>query len=190
MSMFMQDDLDYLSGPHVARLWFLEVDLPDGLRRYHNGVGTIEVGDFEWTGVTDPRGGQLVNISAVQNPKFGQAAAVTITIAGANAEFFKYMHTEARSIEGRSARIFWAAFNPETETPVINLKNMFPGKISRPAISREGVGTRLVTVNIEDMWQAQNYPFGGRWSPADQKRRFPGDKGLDYVGVKVKEVFK
>ncbi|RYG99558.1 MAG: transcriptional regulator, partial [Alphaproteobacteria bacterium] len=33
-------------------------------------------------------------------------------------------------------------------------------------------------------------PFGGRWTSADQRRRYPGDKGLDYVGVKVTEIIK
>jgi len=190
MSLFTQADLDRLSGPHVARLWFLEVDMGPSIARFHNGIGRVEAGGHEWIGVTDPIGGQLVGVTAVQNPKFGQAAVITVTIAGANAEFFKRMRTEAASLEGRPARMLWAAYDPESETATIDLKAMFPGKISRPVVQREGVGTRLVTINIEDMWQAQNYPFGGRWSPADQKRRYPGDKGLDYVGVKVKEVFK
>ena len=189
MAMFTTDDLDLLSGPHVARIWFLEVDLPSGIQRYHNGIGRVQTGGHEWIGVTNPVG-QFVAVDAVQNVRFGQAAAVTVTIAAADASFFKSMREAARSIEGRRADIYWAAFDPESEQQTISLKKLFPGRISAITVVRQGVGTRIVQFNIEDMWQAQNYPFGGRWSPADQRRRYPGDKGLDYVGVKVQEQFK
>lgn len=189
MPRFTQQQMDtILTAPHVARLWFAEVSLPDGLRSYHNGVGRVTAGDHQWIGVTDPSG-QVVAVNTIQNVRFGQASVVTIVIAGANAAFFKYMYDEARAIEGRPARIYMAIFDQETEEPG-PLHLIFDGRLSRPVIHRQGIGVRYVTVNTEDRWQSQNYPFGGKWSDADQQRRYPGDKGLQYVGVTVKEQFK
>lgn len=191
MAQFTEADLDKLSGPHVARLWFAELDLPSGLARLHNGVGRITVGGYEWRGVTDPIVGQLVSIDAVEDPRFGQAASVQIVLSGVNVEFYRSVKADARALEGRRADLYWAAFDPETGEIVIGLKKLFPGKMSAPSLHRQGIGTRTVGLTIESMWQSQNYPFSAfKWSAAGQQARFPGDKGGEFIGVRVSETFK
>lgn len=187
MAIFSEADLDRLAGPHVARAWFLEMDLPAGLTRLHSGTGRKTVGGFEWRGVTDPIGGQLVSLSNIEEPRFGQAVAVNVTLSGANATFFKSVHTDARAIEGRRADLYWAAFDGETGEVLIGLKKLFPGKITSPSLQWQGIGIRTVSITIESIWSSQNYAVGGKWNGADQRRRYPGDKGLDFVGVKVSE---
>lgn len=157
----------------------------------HSGSGRVEIGGHEWRGVTDPFGQQMLAMSAVEDSRFGQAAKIDVSISGVNVEFLRSVKDTAREIEGRRADVFWCAFDQETVQPWSGgLKKLFPGYMSAPAISWVGVGQRLVKITIESLWQSQNYPFGGKWSPADLKRRFPGAKGLDYVGVKVQEVIK
>ncbi|MEC9246272.1 MAG: transcriptional regulator [Pseudomonadota bacterium] len=186
MAEFTQADMDWLSGPHVTRAWFGEFDLPTGIRYLHNGVGEVEVEGQTYVGVTDPVGGLLVGISAVEDPRFGQAAKVDIILSGVNVEFFKSVKRDARAIEGRTATLRFGAFDPETGQIKL-FKNMFPGKMSAPTLHRQGVGTRYVGLTVESFWEAQNFPFGGKWNDADQRRRYPGDKGLQFVGVKVAE---
>lgn len=189
MPIFSNADLDELSGPHVARLWFAEIDLPSGIKRLHNGVGRINVAGHEWRGVTDPIGAQLIGVDAVEDPRFGQAAAVKITIGGISVDFWREIKATARQIEGRRCDLFWAAFDPETAENKISLKKMFPGKITAPQLQHAGIGIRAAAFTIESLWQSQNYPFGGRWNASDQERRYPGDKGGQFIGVKVQEVF-
>lgn len=189
MPVFSSSDRECLSGPHVARLWFAELDLPSGLRRLHNGVGRITVGGYEWTGVTNPAGMQLVGLEEVEEPRFGQAPSVVITLGGISKDAWKEIKSMAREIEGSRCDLYWAAFNPEYAEVEIGLKKLFPGKLSSPSLHRQGVGVRYATFTIESLWQSQNYPFGGRWNPSDQERRFPGDKGGQFIGVKVNEVF-
>lgn len=189
MPIFSQGDFYRLSGPHVARSWFAEIDLISGVRRLHNGVGDITVGGYTWTGITDPIGGQLVNVAAVEDPRFGQAPAIDIGIGGITSEFWKEIKTLAREIEGRRCDMFWAEFDPETGEIGITLKKLSPGRITAPALHRAGPGVRTVTFTIESMWQSQNYPFGGRWNAADQMRRYPGDMGGQFIGVKTQEIF-
>ncbi|WP_411033845.1 transcriptional regulator [Shinella sp. BYT-45] len=190
-TQFSEAELEFLRRPHIARAWFADIDLPSGRWRLHNGVGRKTVGGQEWRGVSDPGGGQLVSIGAVEDPRFGQAAKIDIVLAGVNVAFLRSVKDQGRQIEGRLADVYWCAFDQETqEVWPSGLKTMFPGFLSSPKISWSGIGSRTVLLTIESLWHSQNYPFGGKWTPADQRARFPGDKGLDYVGVKVQEIIR
>lgn len=184
------DDPETLSaGPHVARCWFLDIDLVSGPAKFHNGVGRISIDGVEWRGVTDPVGGQVVGIEQVESPRFGSAAAMTITIASPTVEFFRSVKEAARAIEGKRADLYWAAFDPETEQLRLGLKKLFPGKASSPVLYRNGSGQRTISLTIECKWQGQNFPFGGKWNDADQQRRYPGDKGFMFAGTKMTELW-
>lgn len=189
MPTFSEADFERLSGPHVSRAWFAEIDLPSGVKRLHNGVGRVTIGGHEWLGVTDPTGGQLVSVASVEEPRFGQAPSVVIGIGGISVAFWREVKSTARQMEGRRCDVYWAAFDPETGEIDITLKKLFPGKISAPSLQRAGIGIRNASFVIESLWQSQNYPFGGRWNAADQQRRYPGDLGGQFIGVKVQEVF-
>lgn len=189
MPLFSDDDRVWLSAPHVARQWLGYFDMPTGEIWLHNGVGRITVGGQEYRGISDPSGGQLVSISIVEDPRFGAAAKVDIVIAGVTADGFKAMKANARGMEGRTAILRFAVFDPETgETRLA--KQMFPGKMSAPSLHRRGIAERYVGLTVEGFWQAQNYPFGGRWTPGDFRQRNGGAKGMDFVGVEVTEQWK
>ncbi|MEP9374992.1 transcriptional regulator [Mesorhizobium sp. KR1-2] len=191
MPIFSEADLDWLARPHIARAWFLALDLPSGLHRLHSGTGRVTVGGHEWRGVTDPISGQLVSLSNVEEPRFGRAVALNITLSGANREFFKSVHATRRQIEGRRADLYFVVFDGETGTVwPRGLAQLFPGKITSPVLQWSGIGARTVSVTLESLWSSQNFPFGGKWNGADQRGRFPGDKGFDFVGVKVSENWK
>lgn len=187
--LFNTDEEAKLGGPHIARIWLAELDLPSGISRLHNGVGTITANGYQWRGVTDPIGGTLVGIDAVEDPRFGQAAAVNIALAGITTELWKSVKALGRAIEGRPANLYWAMFDPETADVGI-FKQMLPGRMSAPALHREGIGRRLMTLVIESFWQAKNFPFGGRWNFADQLRRFVGDLGGQFIGQKASETWR
>ena len=190
MARYSAADLEVLRGPHVTRSWFAMLDLPVGIRRLHNGVGTVTVAGYDWIGVTDPIGGQLVEMDAVDEPRFGQASAVRITLSGANLTFFKSVKTNARAVEGRPANLYWIAMDGETGEFVTDLKLMFRGFMTAPSLMWKGVGLRTVSITIESFWASQNFAFGGKWNSADQQRRYPGDKGLDWVGQKIGEIWR
>lgn len=187
---FTAIDKQKLGRPHVARAWFCELNLPSGIANLHSGTGRVQLDGKTWEGVTDPLGRQLVSMSSVEEPRFGAAIAITITLSGANLDFFRSVYGVARDLEGRRADLYWAAFDPETEEVLIPLKKLFPGKMTAASLQWSGVGRRNVSITLESIWSSQNYPFGGQWNGADQRRRYPGDKGLDYVGINVSENWK
>lgn len=189
--LFSDDDMEFLRRPHIARAWFADLDLPAGRWRLHNGVGRKTVGGQEWIGVSDPGGRQLVSVGAIEDPRFGQAAKIDVVLSGINVDFLRSVKDQGRQIEGRIADVYWCAFDQETqEVWPSGLKQMFPGYLSSPKIRWSGIASRTVSLSIESLWHSQNFPFGGKWTPADQRARYAGDKSLDYVGVKVQEVIR
>lgn len=187
MALFSADDRAWLRAPHVGRAWFGEIETPSGTTYLHNGVGRITVGEQEYRGVSDPLG-QLVDISDIEDQRFGQAAKIDVVIAGVSAESFKQWKEYAREIEGLSATIRFGVFDPETLN-IRMFKQMVPGKVSSAKLFRKGVAERYIGVAIEGFWQSMNYPFGGKWSPGDFRQRNSGAKGMDFIGVTVSEVW-
>jgi hypothetical protein len=184
-------DMELLARPHVARSWFAQLDLPSGMHYLHSDVGRVTIDGIEWLGVSDPLSGRFVALSQVEEPSFGQAPAITITLSGANREFIQSVHATAREIEGRPANIYWAAFDGETQQIIIGLKKLFPlGRMTSPSIQWSGIGQRTVSITIESAFATQNFAPGGRWNMAGQLQRYPGDVGLEYVGVEITEYWQ
>lgn len=190
-AIISQVDSEALARPHVARLWLAKLDLPTGIAFLHSGTGRVTIDGQVWRGVSDPVGGRLVSVGQVDEPQFGQAASVTLVLAGADKAFIQSVHATASQVEGRAATVYWAAFDGETQQLVTALIPVFPfGRMTSPTIKWQGIGVREVSLTVESIWQAKNFPPGGRWNPADQHRRFPNDKGLDFVGVEITDYWQ
>lgn len=191
MAHFTADDLDALSGPHIQRAWFAEVDLPSGLRRLHTGLGPKEIGGHEWEGVSDPFGGQLVSVGSIEEPRFGQAPAVDVVISGANRAFLKTMWDDRHAVEGAACDLYFATFDAETGAEIIGLTKLYPGKITSPKFAFVGANVRAIQIRIVSIWEGLNFPAArSQWSPAGQRQRYPGDKGLDYINAPIVEDYK
>ena len=191
MTFFSSADLDALSGPHVQRAWFVEVALPSGTRNYHTGMGKVTIGGKTWDGVSDPFGGALVSVSGVEEPRFGQAVAIDVVFSGALKAFLKSIWDDKASIEGAQADVYFAVIDSETGDVLIDLKKVFPGKLTAPGILISGSAIRAVNIKIISTWEGLNFPkTGAMWSPAGQRERFAGDKGLDFINSDIIEEFK
>lgn len=192
MARFNADaDLDALSGPHVQRAWFAHIVVPSGEYRYHTGLGPKEIGGYTWHGISDPFGGQLVALSSVEEPRFGQAVAVDAAMSGANKEFLKTMWADRFAIEGAQCDLYFAVFDAETGETLIGLKKLFPGKLTAPRFSFVGAAIRAIYPRIVSIWEGLNFSATRyEWSPAGQRERYPGDKGLDFINSDIIEEFK
>ena len=109
-NLFSSADRAILRRPHVSRAFFLELALPSGTVRYHNGIGTVTANSLEWRGVTDPMGRQLVGMDQIDEPRFGQAAAVNIVLSGVDLAWMKSVRDDRLSIEGVAADLYFAVF--------------------------------------------------------------------------------
>jgi hypothetical protein len=173
----------------VARALFLRMEGVNGTEvLLHDGVGNFEYNGETWLGMTDPIGGRLVSIRGLEEPEFGQAAPLTITLSGADIEFVKYMRSVRDEIQGNKCSVYWAAFDDYRKVMFGGLKTLFPmGRIWAPTFSQAGIGTRFITLTVEGIWSGMNFPPGTRWNSSDHQKQYPGDKFWDYAGVKVLE---
>jgi hypothetical protein len=186
--LFTNEQKDALRAPHVARATFAMLDLPSGIARYHNGVGTVVAGGYEWQGVTDPIGGRLLSMTQIEEPRFGSAVSVQFTLSGVDKHFFKSVYNRRRQIEGREARIYYGIFDAETQEIIGDLIDLFGrGHMTSPALHAVGLAIRTIELTIESQFASANFAPLDKWSATGQQRRFPGDLGGQYIGVPVEE---
>lgn len=191
MALFTDEDLEKLSGPHVQRVWCAELVLPSGTRYLHTGSGRLVLGGQTWEGVSDPFGGQLVALSGMEEPRFGKAIAVDALFSGANRAFLKSVWDSRHAIEGAPCSLFFATFDPETGEVLIPLKKVLPGKISSVRMSFAGSSIRAIAFKVVSIWEGLNFHVtGSMWSPAGQRKRYPGNRSLDWINSEIIEVYK
>lgn len=191
MATFGTDDLQALSGLYVQIAWFAHVDFPSGERRLHAGMGPKFAGGYEWEGVSDPFGGQLVGLGDVEELYFGQAPAVDVVMSGANRSFLKSIWADRHGIEGAACDLYFATFDAETGEEIVEFRKMMDGRLSGMRVMLSGPVVRVVTLKIVSRFEGLNFPAtGAMWSPTGQRQRHPGDKGLDYINADIVEVYK
>lgn len=190
-NLFSSADRAQLSKPHIGQSIHVDLDHPTlGTLRFHGGVGTVTAQGEEWKGVSSPDGRQMVQVGQIQDQRLGTAVAVEIAISGANAEFMAEIKSTARSLEGRAANVYFALFDTETQS-ILLWKRVMAGFMSAPTLLWEGIGTRVIQLTIEGEDQAKNFSTAEKWSPAGIRKRFGADvKGLDFMGVDIKEIRK
>jgi nitrite reductase/ring-hydroxylating ferredoxin subunit len=191
MGLFSVDDQSVLSGPHVQRVQLAHVSFPSGERRLHTGMGPFTIGGHTWEGVSDPFGGQLVGLTGLEEPRFGRAVAVDAVFSGANRTFLKSIWDDRHAIEGVSCDLHFAVIDAETGDVLVPVKRLMRGKLSAPRFSFVGSSIRAFTVKIVSIWEGLNFAVtGSMWSPAGQRARYPGDKGMDLVNAEMVEIYK
>lgn len=183
-------NLEAFKAPHVARGWFVYMDLPSGESRLHTGVGTIEVLGHSWLGISDPIGGTLAGVSAVDQPKFGVASVVQLSVSGVNEDFYADVFNQSDDIEGHIAEIYFAVIDQETGQFLMRPQRYIRGFLSSPKHSRPDKRSRMVSINVENIFFRANQPFTGTWNNASQQELFAGDKGLERVGYSGSEAIK
>jgi len=189
--IFSDDDFAKLQWLHVQRTWLAHCFFPQGERRLHTGMGPLDMGGYTWEGISDPFGGQLVGMSGIEEPIFGQAVAVEIVLSGANREFLKTVWTDRHAIIGRRCDLYFATVEPETGETLVDIKRMIRGKFSAPAFSIIGASVRAIKIKVVAPWEGLNFPETGyMWSPAGARQRNSGDKGQDHVNDQIIDDFK
>lgn len=183
---------DKLRAPHVGRVFCMELEFPDETKRLHNGYGNVDLSfdgtEYTWRGMSDPTGGTMVSISEIEDPRFGSAPTIDTALTGVDAAYLKSIKDISRDIEGLRANVYFSVVDPEEPNDdglIVPLIPLFPlGRITAPALKRSAT-ENVVLLTIESFFQSQNYPFGGKWSDAGHRKRYPDDAGLSEMGTEV-----
>jgi hypothetical protein len=156
----------------VAPVLFADLDFPSGHVRVHSGVGTITWGGYDWLGV-----GTFGDISGLTESAELERKTVTYTLRGVPNDLISVVLGE--NYQGRTDRVYIAFFNTTTYQMVADPHLLHSGLMDVTAIKESSTCT--ITVTSESRIASWSRPVVRRYTDAEQQRRFPGDKGLEFI---------
>lgn len=185
--MSARDDLlavpdEVLRSGKIAQALLVHMDFRDNPKRWWTGFGDLSALGYSWQGV-----GDFVGISEISSSYSLSAEPVVFTVA-ATPELLKLALTAKDTVKGRAFSVRIAGIMQEgasidgwsrAEGEVAYAFSLVTGTMQRMPWSAEGPTTRQIQVECEGLWVKRNAPPRGRWTDADQRARYPGDKGLE-----------
>lgn len=164
----------------------VHMDFKDSPQRWWTGFGDLDAGGHRWRGL-----GDLIAVSPIETSYDLSAKPVIFTLA-ATPEMLKLAINAKSRVRDRdvtvSLQLFaveaQAAFTPGGEEimrgqPLGSPVAMFVGTMQRMPWSATGPAQRTLQVEAVGLFFRRNAPPRGRWTDADQRARWPGDKGLE-----------
>lgn len=160
------------------------------------GDGDLVRDSITWQGLgpnINPTDGSspLISIDGIEQSLNGQATNLTILMSGIDNRVVNAASADvaAGKVEGRDFKIWMGWFR--RDVPVQRLEplgSLIPlGKwtFQKPTFICDGPTTRQIEIEAETLWVQRSRGAYGLWTDRDQQRRFPGDRGLDFVPTLV-----
>ena len=153
-------------------------DFQSGAFRAWDGVGALESGGHTWLG-----SGGLIGVSDLSLAAQGFAASFHLVLSGLpDAQFDAYaklMMADLAEFRGRRVVVSLQFFGDDWQ-PLDAPYAIQAGFMDRPIFSmREG--QRAITLQCEGPLVTRRRPRFSNYTDADQQRRSPGDKGLEFT---------
>ena len=141
------------------------------------GYGELVIGDKTYLGV-----GSLLSISSVEETTEIEAKGATLTLSGIPSSILSLALDEP--FQGRLCKIYFGV----TSSPS-DYVEIFSGELDQMNIVEEAT-TCTVSVTAENVLIKLERPTVRRFTDQDQKSRYPGDRGLEYIAsLQDKEIF-
>lgn len=163
----------------MARLVFFDfVDAPTYLWM---GSGKLLTGGHMWTGA-----GKLLSLSEQEQSLKGEAPSLTITLSGVDADIVSKSVNSVDLVRDREVKIYdqyfavtsgWAPLDGPTLVASAIMKNI--------GFKRQGPTNRSISVACEGPFYRRGIHKYSFYTDRDQQRRFPGDRGLEFIPTLV-----
>ncbi len=169
-----------LSGHTVRCLHLVELCFATQARRLHNGnIPKITTGGHDWFG-----NAKLGGIDGLATDGDLQAEELRFTVSGADARFLAVAVGPREEYINKHAKVYLQFFDSDwqlLDEPVARAAAIIDGvPISRGPM--EGSGTRrTIQVTATNIFYARSVPSASYFTNSDQHRRFPGDRGLQWL---------
>ena len=186
--MGVRDDLlaipdEVLRQGRIGQAALVHMDFRDSPQRWWTGFGPLDVGGFRWNGL-----GDLISMSDIETNYQVSATQQTFEVAATQEMVALALNAKDR-VRDRAVIVYEQLFAMDdiaiagTEIlsgqPVGSPFSMFTGTMQRMPWSADGPVNRTITIEAEGIFFRRNAPPRGRWTDADQKARYPGDRGLE-----------
>jgi hypothetical protein len=133
--------------------------------------------DIQIAGATYLGVGLLGKISAVEESTETQAHNLALEMSGIPRELISLALQE--KYQGRACRVFVAYLDRDWRMPEGAYKDLFAGRINTMSI--ELAATATIKITAEGRLADFDRLRGGRYTDEEQQKRFPGDRGLEFV---------
>lgn len=187
--MTARDDLlaipdEFLRRGLIVSAVFVHMDFLGAPRRWWTGFGDIEHDGHLWQGV-----GDVISISDLTTSYSISAQKVTFQLAATQEMLALALAAKAR-VRNRAITISQAllarepvevngrTYRTDLDGPLATF-SLFSGTMQKMPWSATGSTERTLSLECEGLFFRRNAAPRGRWSDADQRARFSGDRGLE-----------
>ncbi|SCW61866.1 hypothetical protein SAMN02927924_01704 [Sphingobium faniae] len=191
MSLFPDTIAASLAGSRVDCAFLVRFDFASKPMRLWKGNGRLRTNDgMFWNGI-----GQLGSMSGIEQAVNGEAPEMSFGLSGIDAEIMRLARDEFEAeVKGRLVYVLIQFFgvddpdDPDNQRPLDNPYPVCCGRCLTPTFTMNQEGERSVTIAAESLFSLRSRPRHAMYTDADQQRRFPGDKGFEFVGSLVNKV--
>ncbi|WP_225205392.1 hypothetical protein [Novosphingobium huizhouense] len=192
MSLFPDTIAADLAGKVVQCCFLVKFDFTtEPVRLWIGGNGKLTTNDGQvWSGL-----GQFGAVSGVEQAVNGDAPEMSFTLSGIDAQIMRLAKDEFEAeVKGRLVYVLLQFFgvddpdDPDNQRPLDLPYPITAARCLKPEFQFAENGERSVTVKAESLFSLRSRPRWSMYTDADQQRRFPGDKGFEFVSSLVNKV--
>jgi hypothetical protein len=148
-----------------------DLDFATGNVRVHDGVGTIQINGDSFEGV-----GKFGSVELVEEGIEVIARPIVLKMSGVEASLIVEATTEI--YQGRAVTIYLCLYNPTTQQLVDAPETLWTGKMDTMSVRLAGDQSE---VSLRCEHRLRREPIIARYTDADQKLAYSGDRGLELV---------
>lgn len=156
----------------LAPILLVDLAFDSGHVRLWSGLGTLNWGGYNWTGV-----GDLGQVTEIRETTLAVATGLTLSLSGIPASTIAIALAEP--YQGRPATLYLGAVDASGAV-VASPTVLYAGRMDVMQIN-DGAETATISVQVENELIALETPRERRYTDQDQKIEYPLDKGLEYV---------
>ncbi|WP_062228790.1 hypothetical protein [Aureimonas frigidaquae] len=175
MAIFNAVQAAAAQGREVTLAALVDFDFPGYRLRTWSGSGVLVVDGVEWHGA-----GQMGSISAIPFGENDSADKITFTLSGVEPQLVTQVNN-SDAVRGRDVTVYGQFFDNTTHQPLDGkfvIRSMIMDTIG---YSASGPSERTISLTAETIWTARNLASYSYWSDRDQKARYPGDRGCEFI---------
>ena len=180
MGFLPQTIAEQAAGRQVLASELVFLDFLDQPMRYWRGAGRLRTNNGAiWEGTNG-----LGEISGLDQPLGTIAPSASLTLSGVDQRVVVLSRQQSDRVTGRKCQIYLQFFTAAW-APLDNPLPIWAGEMDRLTYDWKGENTYSVTLSVEGKWTGRRKSPFGFYTDTDQKRRFPGDRGLEQVASLV-----
>lgn len=174
MTKRLNDTLSDETEKQVVRpILLASFDFDGEIERAWTGIG-----ELQWDGHTWYGAGNLGKVSTVEETTELKATGASFQLSGIPADLIEDI--SSAPIQGRKAQMYLGFMDEDFQNLILDPVLIFDGRLDTAEIADSG-DTATITLTAENRLRDLERTRTRRYTDAEQQRRFPGDKGLEYV---------